>query len=470
MDIHKLLKRQLERSSLNIESRPQTNELWQKFIARVSQTYHDADQERYMHERSMNISSKEMMDLNEKLEHAQHIARLGYWTYDGLSDRSIWSKESFALLNLNPADKPPGHKQLSALVHEIDYYEIKQKIISALKDKKDFECEARLINAEGIFQWYRIIGQCLSGEQQIAGVIFDIHKNKLAEEKIIELNQQIASTARRAGMAEVATTILHNIGNILNSSNVSINLLKTNLSQDYIKKLFKVFEMLEQHQGNVLEFLNNDEKGHIIPDYLVAVSKILREDHQKNNQEIDSLIDDLNHINKIVAMQKTISGLSSMNEKLYLPDIVDTAIKMSISTTYNNSILITKDYRSCPLINTDKSKLLQILVNLIHNAKDAVILNLDNPIKEINFLIKKLNHNAVQVIVSDNGIGIDPLNLSEIFSFGFTTKKNGHGFGLHSSALSAESMGGSLFAESSGLGFGAQFILTLPISKGVANE
>jgi signal transduction histidine kinase len=71
----------------------------------------------------------------------------------------------------------------------------------------------------------------------------------------------------------------------------------------------------------------------------------------------------------------------------------------------------------------------------------------------------------VSIIVRDNGIGIPPENLIKIFNHGFTTKRDGHGFGLHSGANAAKEMGGSLTAESNGPGLGATFTLELPVAK-----
>ncbi|KTD67888.1 Two-component sensor histidine kinase [Legionella steelei] len=463
MEIHKLLKRQLEHSNLAQDKKPETDEQWHTFIQRVNNAYIDADQERYLHERSMNISSREMMGLNEKLEYAQHIAGLGYWSYDGNIQRTIWSNELFNIFHLNPTHKAPSLDEFIDLVHEQDRFDLTHKVKRALNDKIDYECELRIKNPDGNYHWYRIICQCQEGEKQLAGIVIDIHKSKVFEEKIKELNQQISSAARRAGMAEVATTILHNIGNILNSSNVSITLLKNSFNLDYHQKLLKITEMMEQHQIDLIDFLTHDPKGQIIPRYLLALAKVIVEENEKNNIEIDNLQNDLQHIGQIVDTQKPISGLSSMNEKVYLPEILDTAVNITMTSSKNAHITITKEFKPVPLVHIDKSKLLQILINLIQNAKESVLENTASTIKEIKLIIQKTGKNSVNIFVEDNGIGINTENLQRIFAFGFTTKKNGHGFGLHSSALSAREMGGSLIAESKGEGLGAQFILTLPI-------
>ncbi len=463
MDIHKLLNRQLEKCNIDVDKKPENDETWRKFLERINQAYIDADQERYMQDRSIEISSREMRYLNQKLENAQHIVGLGYWTYDGTCDRVIWSKELFILLGLNPLNNPPNVKEFMELVYEQDRYDLQQKMKNALENRINYECELRVRHTDGTYRWYKTIGHCLEEEKQLEGIFIDIHKNKIAEEKIKDLNQQISSTARRAGMAEVATTILHNIGNILNSSNTSISLLKNSFNQSHMKKLFKIIEMLAQHQEDLADFFIQDAKGQIIPEYLVVLSKRILEENQKNIIEVDNLTNDLKHISEIVSMQKPVSGTSSINEQIYIPELIETVLNMSISKSESEFIEVIKEFDQCPLIVNDKSKLLQILVNIIQNAKEAVLQNPTNLMKEIRIIIHKNTLHSIQIKIIDNGIGIKPDNLNRIFSFGFTTKLTGHGFGLHSSALSAEAMGGSLFAESPGEGCGAQFILTLPI-------
>ncbi len=465
MNIHKLLLRQLEKVNSSVDRRPETDEQWRAFIQKINNSYLDADQERYLHERSMEISSREMMNLNMKLENAQHIAKLGYWSYDGISKHVILSNELFFLFQLDPAQKPPTYHEFIELVYKQDRYDLVNKIEAALNNGIDYESEARIKNKNGEYRWYRIVGRCLEGARQLEGIVMDIHNDKIAEEKIRELNQQISSTARRAGMAEVAATILHNIGNILNSSNVSITMLKNSFNQQYQQKLLRVFSMLLQHSNDLVNFLTHNAKGKLIPKYIISLSKIMQEDSRNNLNEIDSLKNDLKHISQIVNMQKSVSGLSNLKEKVYFPDVLDIALNMSMSGSNNETINISKKFDDCPLIDADKSKLLQILVNIIQNARDAVLFNPADIAKEIELVINKTSNNMIRFLIKDNGVGINPEDLNRIFSFGFTTKINGHGFGLHSASLSVREMGGSLIAESLGEGLGAQFILTLPIKS-----
>ncbi|HXM74252.1 MAG TPA: ATP-binding protein, partial [Chthoniobacterales bacterium] len=116
-----------------------------------------------------------------------------------------------------------------------------------------------------------------------------------------------------------------------------------------------------------------------------------------------------------------------------------------------------------PLIRVDRHKVLQILINVIRNAKYALD-DVERTDKKIVISISSPDEQNVQIVISDNGIGISPENLTRVFAHGFTTREGGHGFGLHSGALAARSMGGSLTAASAGIGQGATFTLELPIA------
>jgi len=125
-------------------------------------------------------------------------------------------------------------------------------------------------------------------------------------------------------------------------------------------------------------------------------------------------------------------------------------------------VRVIREYdKDLPEIVVDKHKLRQILVNLICNAKNAC----DESVRAEKVLTVRVAHpqGRLQISVSDNGVGIAQENLTRIFNHGFTTRKDGHGFGLHSGALAAKEMGGALLAESDGPGKGARFTVDFPV-------
>lgn len=291
--------------------------------------------------------------------------------------------------------------------------------------------------------------------------IRDITERKQAEKEIAELNQRLLTSARQAGMAEIANSILHNIGNILNSINVSIELIQSNSRKSNLDGRFKLIINLI-NEDSLNEYLKQNEKGKLLFSYVQTISEISANNYKKMTDEIQSLSDHVDLALDIISKQQSISGPSVFLEKTSIEEILESAIKMS--NLVNNDIIIKRYFDNIPLLYTDKNKLLQILINLILNAKDAFSAS-NQSHKNLTLYIKMMQDNCINIIVQDNGVGISPDNLGHIFSFGFSTKKEGHGFGLHNSWLLAKELGGSLDAKSDGIGKGSIFTLALPMNK-----
>ncbi|HAT8927772.1 TPA: PAS domain-containing protein [Legionella pneumophila subsp. pneumophila] len=462
-EMHRLLQRQLKKLGFTADGLPQNLESWTQFIAHINKTYYENDQDRYLLERSIDISSKEMRDINSKLEYAQDIAQMGYWHYDADTDTATWSKGLFKILGLPPSNVALNYSSFLDLVHPNDKAGLKNVVEKALKEKEDYDYELRVRNGDNDYKWYRTIARANPHKNEISGVLMDISKRKIIEEQVHELNNKLVSTARLAGMSEVATSILHNVGNILNSVNVSAIILKKNISNIHYKKLSAIKTMLDENINQLSEYLLQNPKGKLILPYLDALSKTLHEEYEENMKEANSLETNINHIKEIIAMQQSLSGLSNLTEKISIHDVILNAVKSVILDKHQIDVRIEIE----PDINefiTDKSKLFQILTNLLANAKDSVLLHEANDSRKIVISIGRTEKNHIMIKINDNGIGIQKDNLDRIFSFGFTTKKNGHGFGLHCSAIYARDLGGTLYAESNGNGKGDQFVLDLPIN------
>ncbi len=467
LQLHKLLARQFSRLNLNVESLPADLEQWQKFVTHINNVYIEADQERYILERSMEISSRELLDLNAKLENAQHVAHLGYFHYEKKSSMLILSTELYSMLGLDAANATILYEKFLTLVHDNDRTRFKECVKKTFLEGTRFEFELRIRNAKGEFRWYLIIGDpsqknSAQLEYQLSGVAMDINTRKTAEEAIAELNRQLVTSARRAGMADVATSILHNVGNVLNSTNVSIELLQENLAKQNYNKLLAITKLMKENLPTQPDYLAQDPKGKMIPEYLISLADIIAKDQEKFAKEVANLNQNIQHIREIVAMQRSISGVMGIAEEVSLPNIIESALQMSGAPFDRHNITINKEFEDTPAILIDKTKLSQILINIIQNAKASLIADVDKNEKHINLAIKNTaNKNEIIITVTDNGLGIAPENLVKMFTFGFTTKKDGHGFGLHSGALAAKEINGNLRVESDGLGQGATFILTL---------
>jgi len=464
MELHKLLARQLNRSSLSLTEFPRTQESWEAFLDKVNRSYTEADQERYLLERSMEISSNELQTLNKRLESAQHIAKMGSWFFIPDKDKIFWSKELYNLFGYTPGEPAPNLEQSFEMIHEDDRNMVRKFLDNSLKKETEFAYEARFNVVNKGHRWFYVAGRPSRSENNtlvLSGIVMDIDSRKQAEEKVNQSNHQLVTFARRAGMTDVATSILHNVGNILNSAKVSIQLLKEQSAKNIYQKFNSISALLKNNENRLPDFLTNDQKGKLIIEYIIELSSVLEKESLQEKEEIDNLTEYLLHIENIVAYQNNISGVQILKEKLYLPDIINTALQMCEAQNEYKGIKVKKDYIIKPYIMSDKTKLLQILVNLIRNAKDSVLLTEKNDKVVTLSIAQGESKDIIHILVSDNGIGIAEEDKTKIFAFGFTKKIKGHGYGLHSSALAAKELEGSLQLKHSELGKGSTFDVCL---------
>ena len=288
----------------------------------------------------------------------------------------------------------------------------------------------------------------------------EIEERKRIELKMEDVHRQLLDTSRRAGMAEVASNVLHNIGNVLNSVNVSATLVADSVKNSKAASLAKVAAQLREHESDLAAFITRDPRGKKLPDYLARLSEHLLADQSTTVKELELLRNNIEHIKEIVVMQQSYAKVSGVREVVNLVDLVEDSLQMNAGSFQRHGLEVIREFEPVPPMSVEKHKLLQILINLVRNAKDACD---ESGRKDKRLTLRVANGAAgVRISVSDNGVGISPENLTRIFSHGFTTKKNGHGFGLHSGALTAQEMGGSLTVHSDGPGKGATFILELP--------
>jgi ligand-binding sensor domain-containing protein/signal transduction histidine kinase len=281
--------------------------------------------------------------------------------------------------------------------------------------------------------------------------------------QLAEAQQHLMTLSRQAGMAEVATGVLHNVGNVLNSVNVSATIVANKIRESRITNLAALVGMLQGHSGELPDFLTHDAKGQRIVPYLAKLGGHLEGERQVMLRELELLTGHLGHIKEIVATQQNYAKVSGLNEVVALPDLVEDAIRIVDPGLSRHGIQVEREHEAVPPMAVDKHSVLQILLNLLRNAKQA-IKDSNQPEKSIRIRIHRWGEDRVRIEVKDTGVGLPPENLTRIFSHGFTTRRDGHGFGLHSGANAARQLGGALWAESAGLGCGATFILELPLN------
>lgn len=294
-------------------------------------------------------------------------------------------------------------------------------------------------------------------------VFSDISERKKAEAELGRVHKQLLETSRQAGMAEVATGVLHNVGNVLNSVNVACTVVANNVRMSRTSSLSKVVALLRQHDADIGAFMSTDPKGRQVPGYLAQLSEHLSAEQAAMLKELAQLQKNIEHIKDIVSMQQSYAKISGVTETIRPSELVEDAINMNASSLARHDVQTIREFADVPQITIEKQKTIQILVNLICNAKHACDES-GRPDKRLTLRIFN-GDGTVKIAVADNGIGISRENITRIFAHGFTTKKDGHGFGLHSGALAAKEMGGALTVHSEGPGTGAIFTLELPVSS-----
>src|ERR1022692_1065391 len=349
--------------------------------------------------------------------------------------------------------------------------EDRERVLAAFaalaEDATSLNLEYRIVRPEGEVRWVCVRGfQVRDAADKLSrhiGIVTDITDRKRSESELEKVHQQLLETSRQAGMAEVATSVLHNVGNVLNSVNVSSTCVADNLRKSKAVNLSKVVALLREHETDLAAFLSGDSKGRQIPGYLAQLAGHLAAEQNAALKELAGLQKNIEHIKDIVAMQQSYAKVSGVTETLQISDLVEDALHMNASALTRHEVQVVREYAEVPPVTIEKHKVLQVLVNLIRNAKYAC----DESGRSDKRMTMRVTNggNRVRISISDNGVGIPAENLIRIFNYGFTTRKDGHGFGLHSGALAARELGGSLNVHSEGPGQGAVFTLELPIKQ-----
>lgn len=354
--------------------------------------------------------------------------------------------------------------------HAQPSFEIEQKIIAT--ERAAVDLEEKETWADGRVTWVSSTKLPLFNEygQVIGtfGISRDITGRKHTEQALAQAQRNLLEASRLAGMAEVASGVLHNIGNAFNSVNTSTAIVADQARNLKFTGLARAVALIQENNADLGRFFTEDPRGKQIPNYLLQLSTQLGRDHQTLITEIQSLSKSVDHIKNIIAMQQSYARSSSFLEDLVVSELVTEALQISEASLNRHNVNVVRDFQKVPRVNASRHKVLEILVNLIGNAKQSVE-EANCPEKCLTLIVRPGEGETAQIVVRDNGVGIPPENLQRIFSFGFTTKATGHGFGLHSSAVAAQEMDGSLIAKSEGKGKGAEFILELPVVKSPAS-
>ena len=296
----------------------------------------------------------------------------------------------------------------------------------------------------------------------------EIEERQKAQQETERLHAKLLNTSRKAGMAEVASNVLHNVGNILNSVNVSSSVLMETIRSLRTDQLGRLAGMMRDNAEQLPVFLTEDERGRLVPEYILKLSDNLGEDREKLLGEMSRLSDSIDHINEVVRVQQdnaTISG--NLTENASLEEILNDAVRVACPTTGQRPFEVRTDFEEELTAIVDKHKLLQILVNVIRNAKHSVMEAHPSGGGAID-IRTSARGDDILIEIQDDGVGIPEENLDLVFQHGFTTRDDGHGFGLHGSANTAKELHGGIEVQSGGSGLGATFTIRIPREPAMA--
>jgi PAS domain S-box-containing protein len=369
--------------------------------------------------------------------------------FNGLSQNKVLGKTIFDIFsNKDLCERQTGEDKL------------------VMRSGETVEREEQYAAPDGKMKYLQTIKSPVFGAENKAigtqSISLDITERKEAEANLEKLHRELVTASRQAGMAEVATSVLHNVGNVLNSVNVAASTISDKIKQSKTASVARLAALLRNHASDLGNFLTTNPNGKKIPTYLEDLAGFLAAEQAFLLEETETVKKHIDHIKDIVSMQQSYAKVAGVTEIVKVPELVEDAVRMNVGALVRHEVKVVREFDpDIPQIVVDKHKVLQILVNLIRNAKYACE---DGGRKEKQLIIRiKLLENVIRIMIVDNGVGIPAENLTRIFNHGFTTRKEGHGFGLHSGALAAKEMGGALVAESEGPGKGATFTLELPL-------
>ena len=378
------------------------------------------------------------------------------------------SRQSQSILGYSPKLWLDQSDFWSAKLHAHDAGKTIEAVHHLAGKGHPYTIEYRLTAGDGRTVWIQESGNVLIENGcplALRGIWQDVTRQKLDAEQLDKLNRKLIDTSRQAGMAEVATGVLHNVGNVLNSVGVAATVVRDRLRQSKLPNLRRATAMLREQNGTLVDFLTSDPKGKILPEYLCRVTEELAEEQSKLVAKMESVAGHVEHMKEIVAMQQSYARVSGAYENISATDLVEDALRINLAAFDRHGIDLVRNFEpNLPKVCVDRHKVLQILINILRNAKYAME-GAGCDAKHLMIRIALESPDKVLIGIRDNGVGIAADNLTRIFQHGFTTKKDGHGFGLHSGANAAKEMGGSLIARSDGLGKGAEFILALPVAR-----
>ena len=333
----------------------------------------------------------------------------------------------------------------------------------ALKGEASDEVEIFVSNLkvpEGVF--ISVSGRPLQDQEgtEIGGVIVfrDVTHQVIAEEALTQAFTQ--------GRLEIVETVVHNIGNAINSVTVGINVLHENLADNELLHHFFAFaDAVKAHQDDWVDYINNDQQGQQVLPFIIALAASFTDQNREVTETLKRVRERVAHINDIISAQKSTNQPSMMWKNINLLNAILSAVKIQQDSIDKRGIEVEVNCENAPEeIRIQESQFHQMLVNLVKNSIEAIdeLARLGGFNETPGIAVKAYtSEDFLFLDITDNGIGIASDKLKLIFSAGYTTKESGTGLGLHSSANFVIGSGGKIYPLSEGIGKGTTMRIML---------
>ena len=414
-----------------------------------------------------------LAELNASLQHGKSLltlateaAGIACWEYDLARHEIIWTENEIPSLKTAGLDPRQHPGALLASFYPEDVAAVEAAVRAALKGDREISAIRMRASAPNggtlhLQTHARLFGDERGRLRRLLGVSWDVTEQVRQEERRLQLQLQVQEASRHAGMAEVATGVLHSVGNVLNSLGVSAVMLQSRLRESRVGNVERAAKLIDAQGARLGEFFASDPRGKELPGYLRQLGEHLVTENRALCDEAQAVVTHVEHIGKIVAAQQTYARRGGSIEEIDVAELIEHALVMHFSASAE--VAVRREFRTGCRAMVDRHKLLQIMGNLLSNARHALRGRTQGS-RDLIVRLRTLPQGFYAIDVEDTGIGISAEAMTRLFEFGFTTKKDGHGFGLHASAILAKEMGGELTARSEGLNRGACFTVRLPVA------
>ena len=417
--------------------------------------------EKMVDERTRNLERSEA-----RYNRAIEAGRVGLWDW-GLKNHQLYIAPNLErMLGYAPGTNSGNLRNWLRLIHPSD----RKKFLARMRRQLPrtgavYEGEHRMYHSDGAVMWFMVRAAAIRSENgevtHIAGSNTDITQRKLAELQLEKAQEEALVHAHAQGRAEFATTVLHNIGNVLNSVNVDSGEIRKAIRRTRIGQLQLAFDMIKEHKDNLAQFFDCDPKGRQLPDYIRQKAEVVFKEFEKMGETSEGINEKINLMRDIIDTQQTHARLKDEAALVDLAQLVEESLKIQMAFINRQGLTVIKRYQAVQPLPLPTARVIHVLINLIKNAIEAMA---KTPKKDRALFIEidETETGDTELRISDTGIGITSDEMSHMFTHGFTTKESGHGFGLHYCARALAELGGSIDVTSDGRNRGATFVLTFP--------